>query len=557
MEQFKKDVGRQSVRGQGLASIEQILADPINMKAFKEFCIQEMSVENLLFWLEVADYRQTEAPEYRKMLAGKIFKKFIKKDAPMGIAVQDRTRKDVQNQYNQQNPEPTLFDALATEVVLSMKMDILPRFVESKQWQNLLELKFEERKVADMTEFDLYRFLGAGGFGMVLLARRAEKASPFADGAGGSADASAAAAKDKKGKFYAVKVIDKRILISHNQTHSIFREKEVLACVEHPYIVALRYAFQTEDHLCLVLDYIEGGNMYSDLMRGPYTHERACFYAAEIVLATQHLHELDILYRDLKPDNVLLTVSGDVKLADMGAARGIEEDGTIRSGDLGTDTASKTARDVDPVKGRRMTITGTHGYRAPEVYDRDYGKAADWWNVGILIIEMLTAENPLRGENRRESEYLTKNKAIEACLASYLRPEAKSIATAFLTRDASKRLGCAELGVGEIKSHPFFAPIDWDKLLAQEMACPFEPDIEYERPARQPVPKEYPYQLDYFCQMVDYLKTSMEMRPKWPLKKEDQNNFEGFDFVSNKVFEEDLTHAYDEIQRSASGGFGF
>ena len=83
-----------------------------------------------------------------------------------------------------------------------------------------------------------------------------------------------------------------------------------------------RYGFQTEDHLCLVLDYIEGGNMYSDLMRGPYTHERACYYAAQIVLATQHLHELNILYRDLKPDNVLLTHDGFIKLADMGAARG-------------------------------------------------------------------------------------------------------------------------------------------------------------------------------------------------------------------------------------------
>ena len=74
---------------------------------------------------------------------------------------------------------------------------------------------------------------------------------------------------------------------------------------------------QTEDHLCLVLDFIEGGNMYTDLMRGPYTHERAMFYAAEIVLAMQHLHELDILYRDLKPDNVLLTLDGNCRLADM------------------------------------------------------------------------------------------------------------------------------------------------------------------------------------------------------------------------------------------------
>ena len=240
---------------------------------------------------------------------------------------------------------------------------------------------------------------------------------------------------------------------------------KVLACVEHPFIVSLRYAFQTPDHLCFVLDYIAGGNMYSDLMRGPYTHERAVFYAAQIVLATQHLHELNILYRgtsdlllervgeltrepshphfdfcaDLKPDNVLLTVDGYVKLADMGAARGTADDGTISAGDrpdiTGTSTSAKTAKAADPARtGRRMTITGTHGYRAPEVrstscpkepsgsspsppvstrrcrpqerpvdsawqvYGRDYGPEADWWNVGILIMEMLTAENPMRGE---------------------------------------------------------------------------------------------------------------------------------------------------------------
>ena len=173
---------------------------------------------------------------------------------------------------------------------------------------------------------------------------------------------------------------------------------KVLACVEHPFIVSLRYAFQTPDHLCFVLDYIAGGNMYSDLMRGPYTHERAVFYAAQIVLATQHLHELNILYRgtsdlllervgeltrepshphfdfcaDLKPDNVLLTVDGYVKLADMGAARGTADDGTISAGDrpdiTGTSTSAKTAKAADPARtGRRMTITGTHGYRAPEV----------------------------------------------------------------------------------------------------------------------------------------------------------------------------------------------
>ena len=118
------------------------------------------------------------------------------------------------------------------------------------------------------------------------------------------------------------------------------------------------------------------------------------------------------------------------------------------------------------------------GYRAPEVYDRDYGKAADWWNVGILIIEMLTAENPLRGENRRESEYLTKHK--ELALPAYVKESAKKISLAFLNLDPTKRLGCveAEGGVAQIKAHEFFtslecdAPkikgLDWEKLMAME-----------------------------------------------------------------------------------------
>jgi len=398
-----------------------------------------------------------------------------------------------------------------------MKLDIFPRFVDSDVYKKLIEMKFEDRKVVTVNDFDVIRFLGAGGFGMVLLAQKIDTS-----------------------RLYAIKVIDKRILISQNQTHSIFREKEVLACIEHPFIVSLRYAFQTEDHLCFVLDYIAGGNMYSDLMRGPYPHERACFYAAQIVLATQHLHELDILYRDLKPDNVLLTLDGYVKLADMGAARGLNEDGSISvedHGALNTSSSNKTAKSVDPSRGRRMTITGTHGYRAPEVYERDYGKEADWWNVGILIIEMLTAENPLRGENRRESEYLTKHK--ELSLPSYIHTDAKHIVLKLLERDPKKRLGCGEFGVQEIKDQRYFAAIDWEALMLLEMKPPFEPDLEAEKPQRQPVPKDTP-QMDYFCQMVDYMRTSMSMRSSWPLKPEDQKIFEDFDHVSNKVFEEEL-----------------
>jgi len=511
---FTKTVSRQSQARGGPVPFDQILLDPVNLNFFKKFCMQELSMENLLFWLEVEDYKNIEAPEYRKFCSRKIYRKYIAAGASMQLSVAGDMRAEI---MQTSNPEPNLYTAVQDQVMLSMKLDIFPRFQESELYAELVALKFEERKVVTIDEFDLYRFLGAGGFGMVLLAK-----------------------KKDTGRFYAIKVIDKRILISQNQTHSIFREKEVLACVEHPFIVALRYAFQTEDHLCFVLDFIEGGNMYSDLMRGPYTHERAVFYAAQIVLATQHLHELDVLYRDLKPDNVLLTLDGQVKLADMGAARGIEEDGRILGGDGATTSQDKTVKQHDPTKARRMTITGTHGYRAPEVYERDYGKAADWWNVGILIIEMLTAENPLRGENRRESEYLTKHKDLQ--LPHYLKQDAKDISLELLKRDPKVRLGCGERGVQEIKDKPFFSSIDWDRLIAYEMEPPFESDLEFDRPTRQQVSGGFT-QLDYFCQMVDYMKTSMSMRTTWPLTPEDQKIFEDFDFVSNKVFEEELSNA--------------
>lgn len=231
------------------------------------------------------------------------------------------------------------------------------------------------------------------------------------------------------------------------------------------------------------------------------------------MLATQHLHELNVLYRDLKPDNVLLTIDGFVKLADMGAARGISEDGQIITGDSATASSDKTAKVADPSKQRRMTITGTHGYRAPEVYDRDYGKEADWWNVGILIIEMLSAENPLRGENRRESEYLTKHK--ELILPAYFKEEAKRIALDFLNRDPKKRLGCREFGVQEIKDHAFFQTInlDWEKLMGLEMQPPFESDLEYEKPTRQVVQQGFS-QLDFFCQVC--IRHSPKVTPPLP-----------------------------------------
>ncbi|EOD19245.1 hypothetical protein EMIHUDRAFT_444936 [Emiliania huxleyi CCMP1516] len=523
-----------------MLTLEEVLADPVNLNYFKRFCMSEMSTENLLFWLEVQEYRSIKAPDYRGFVARKVYRKYIKQGAPqqigLGQAAVDEIRAAIEHGSSADGGasrgavySAALFDVVQASVMSTMRMDIFPRFIESPDYRALQALHSDDRHVVGIRDFDLHRFLGAGGFGMVLLARQRESK-----------------------RMYAVKVIDKRILISQNQTHSIFREKEVLASVEHPFIVPLRFAFQTEDHLCFVLDYIAGGNMYSDLLRGPYTHARAVFYAAQIVLATHHLHELDILYRDLKPDNVLLTLDGYVKLADMGAARGVAENGSISINNGSTTSCDKTAKAGAPTLRRRMTITGTHGYRAPEVYDRDYGKEADWWNVGILIIEMLTAENPFRGSNRKESEQLTKHKPL--ALPSYIQPDACDLASRLLQRDRSRRCGCGERGVAEVYEHPFFASIDWEGLLAMEVRPPFEPDMDTTPPARQQIPKAYEgSELDYFCQMVDYLKTSLSMRNSFPLAAHDQRAFDGFDHVSYQVFEQELR----ESQVDDSNPFGF
>ena len=425
LRQLTRSLSRKGVQDDGPLTFDDVLRGHVPLQYFKKFCLDDLSAEHLLCWLELQEYLAIRSDDLLAARARKLFDRYLAPDAPMAVAVADHEREAVARQLEGGPLTQGSFDSVRRFVEGALRYDVFPRFVRSDLYAQLVELECEQSAVVTCDDFDLHRFLGAGGFGMVLLCRR--KATR---------------------RYYAVKVIDKRIVISQNQIHSIFREREVLATVEHPFLVTLQFAFQTADHLCMCLDFVEGGNMFTDLMRGPYNHERTRHYAAQVVLALEHLRSLDILYRDLKPDNVLLDYNGRCKLADMGAARGITDDGQIK-GD--TANAARTAKPVDPTKERRMTITGTHGYRAPEVYERDYGKAADWWNVGILIIEMLTAENPLRGDNRRESEHLTKHKDVASCLPGYLRDEAKLIVLALLERNVEKRLGCsAEKGVAAI-----------------------------------------------------------------------------------------------------------
>lgn len=478
-----------SLTGKGPLSFERVTSSQAGMHYFLKFCsTDDLSSESLLFWMEARSYTQLSAGIHRELAARKIFAKFFAPDAPMLLALSTGLVAEMAAELRgNAGPSRDVFEEAHADVSYTLRYDVFPRFLSSSHYFKLVNLTLEERLRIDIEKFDLYRLLGAGGFGMVLLVRR-----------------------KTNGNYFACKVIDKRIVISQKQFHAVFREKETLASLDHPFICGLRCSFQTEHHLCLVLDFVEGGNMYSDLLDGPYQLPRAVFYAAQVCLALHYIHSHGILYRDLKPDNVLLDLHGYLKLADMGAARGIASDGFIAAHNVASLSAAKTARlREENTRQRRMTITGTHGYRAPEVYERDYGKAADWWNVGLLIVEMLCRENPLRGENRRESEHLTKTKEVE--IPEHFTPATADIVRRLLQKDPAMRLGCrgahGDDSFAEIQDHPFFEDpvIHWGELLELRHPVPFDmarTNVRGTPKAPQRLLTSQTNQIDYFSQTV-------------------------------------------------------
>lgn len=283
------------------------------------------------------------------------------------------------------------------------------------------------RKVS-LKQFDVLRMIGKGSFGKVLLVRKKNTA-----------------------ELFAVKILSKPIIVRKQQVEHTRTERRVLASISHPFVVCLHYAFQTKDKLYFVLDYCPGGDLFFHLSRcGCFPEPMVKFYAAEIVLALIHLHEQGIVYRDLKPENIMLDVDGHVKLADFGLAKeGItsELNGTY-------------------------TMCGTPEYLPPEILNRaGHGTAVDWWNLGMVVYEMLTGRPPWYTQDRQE--LFTRLREAELEFPEGLSPEAMDLIQGLLTRDPAKRLGAID--AREITYHPFFGEIDWNMLYQREVEPLYRP----------------------------------------------------------------------------------
>jgi len=268
--------------------------------------------------------------------------------------------------------------------------------------------------------------------------------------------------------LFAMKVLDKKLIIAKKQTSHTMTERSVLGrcSSSHPFIVSLKYAFQTPDTLNLVIDFCAGGELYYHLSRvGRFPEERARFYAAELMLALEHLHSFNVVYRDLKPENVLIAGDGHIMLADFGLSKEGIHDFTH-----GADT-----------------FCGTPEYLAPEIlWRRGHGTAVDWWSLGILLYEMLHGLPPWYSKNRRTMFEGICNKELAFPPRSQASSHAKEIIAGLLVKNPRFRLGSG--GVEEVKTHPFFSGIDLAALLRKSGPVPWRPDkgkiyfdVEYTR----------------------------------------------------------------------------
>ncbi|XP_007186132.2 ribosomal protein S6 kinase alpha-2 isoform X1 [Balaenoptera acutorostrata] len=333
---------------------------------------------------------------------------------------------------------------------------------------------------ADPSQFELLKVLGQGSYGKVFLVRKVK-----------GSDA---------GQLYAMKVLKKATLKVRDRVRSKM-ERDILAEVNHPFIVKLHYAFQTEGKLYLILDFLRGGDLFTRLSKEVmFTEEDVKFYLAELALALDHLHSLGIIYRDLKPENILLDEEGHIKITDFGL--------------------SKEAIDHDK---RAYSFCGTIEYMAPEVVNRrGHTQSADWWSFGVLMFEMLTGSLPFQGKDRKETMALILKAKLG--MPQFLSVEAQSLLRALFKRNPCNRLGAGLDGVEEIKRHPFFVTIDWNKLYRKEIKPPFKPAVG--RPE------------DTFHFDPEFTARTPTDSPGVPPSANAHHLFRGFSFVASSLAQE-------------------
>ncbi|XP_056288310.1 G protein-coupled receptor kinase 5-like isoform X1 [Pseudoliparis swirei] len=309
------------------------------------------------------------------------------------------------------------------------------QYQDSMFFDRFLQWKMLERQPVTKQLFRQYRLLGKGGFGEVW-----------------------ACQVRATGMMYACKKLEKTHVKKRRGENMALNEKQILEGLNSRFVVNLAYAYETKHALCMVLTMMSGGDLKFHIhnigVRGLH-EDRVRFYAAEVCCGLMHLHQNAILYRDMKPENILLDDHGHIRISDLGLAVRLSEGSTARG------------------------MVGTLGYMAPEVIGQQlYGVTVDWWGLGCLVYEMTAGHAPLRqqGEHPKPPEMERRILKEEPDYGDRFSQEVKDLCCSLLTKDPWERLGCQGSGGLEVQTHRFFRSINFRMLEAGLVAPPFKPD---------------------------------------------------------------------------------
>ncbi|ODA79623.1 hypothetical protein RJ55_05217 [Drechmeria coniospora] len=359
-----------------------------------------------------------------------------------------------------------------------------------------------ERRHFGPSDFEILKLIGKGTFGQVYQVRK----------------------RDTE-RIYAMKVLQKKVIVQKKEVAHTVGERNILvrtATSDSPFIVGLKFSFQTPSELYLVTDYMSGGELFWHLQKeGRFDERRAKFYIAELILAIQHLHNNDIVYRDLKPENILLDANGHIALCDFGLSK-----------------ANLTKNDTT------NTFCGTTEYLAPEVLldESGYTKMVDFWSLGVLVFEMCCGWSPFYAE---DTQQMYKNIAFGKVRfpRDTLSQEGRNFVKGLLNRNPKHRLGATD-DAEELKQHAFFADIDWDLLTKKLITPPFKPKLKSETDVSYFDP-EFTNALAQNGSLNERAAAlARGYAASTPLSPSVQANFQGFTYVDESALDDHMRDRY-------------
>lgn len=330
--------------------------------------------------------------------------------------------------------------------------------MQQKLEKQLSKATDARRKKLTVDDFDTLNIIGRGAFGEVRVCRL-----------------------QSNKEVYAMKIMKKSEMLKKNQVSHIRAERDVLALADNPWVVKLDFSFQDERNLYLIMEYLQGGDLMTILMKYDIlTEEQTRFYIGEVAMAIGSVHKLNYVHRDLKPDNILLDRTGHVKLSDFGLCKAFDstppsyltgynmED--ARNGVITTDSnPEEQRRQLWKTRSRELAYStvGTPDYIAPEVFAQTgYGQECDWWSLGVIMYECLVGYPPFYAEDPMSTcrKIVNWKKTLVFPDEAKLSPASKDLIQR-LIQDVSKRL-CFE----DVLEHPFFKGLNWDTLRSTEAA---------------------------------------------------------------------------------------